>query len=112
MLLEVEGLCVNYGHIEAIRDISFTVDEGQVVTLIGANGAGKTTTLKTISGLRTVRAGRIVFDGKDITKVPAYQRVALRLSQSPEGRGVFVGMTVRENLDMGAFTRRDKQGVR
>jgi branched-chain amino acid transport system ATP-binding protein len=109
MLLEVEGLCVNYGHIEAIRDISFTVEEGQVVTLIGANGAGKTTTLKTISGLRTVRAGRIVFDGKDITKVPAYQRVALRLSQSPEGRGVFVGMTVRENLDMGAFVRKDRK---
>jgi branched-chain amino acid transport system ATP-binding protein len=109
MLLEVEGLCVNYGHIEAIRDISFTVDEGQVVTLIGANGAGKTTTLKTISGLRTVRAGRIVFEGKDITKVPAYERVALRLSQSPEGRGVFVGMTVRENLDMGAFVRKDRK---
>ena len=111
MLLEVEGLCVNYGHIEAIRDISFTVDEGQVVTLIGANGAGKTTTLKTISGLRTVRAGRIVFDGKDITKVPAYQRVALRLSQSPEGRGVFVGMTVRENLDMGGFVRADRKSA-
>ncbi len=109
MLLEVEGLCVNYGHIEAIRDISFTVDEGQVVTLIGANGAGKTTTLKTISGLRPVRAGRIVFEGQDITKVPAYQRVALRLSQSPEGRGVFVGMTVRENLDMGAFVRKDRK---
>src|SRR5690349_4913123 len=111
MLLEVEGLCVNYGHIEAIRDISFTVDEGQVVTLIGANGAGKTTTLKTISGLRTVRAGRIIFDGQDITKVPAYQRVALRLSQSPEGRGVFVGMTVRENLDMGGFVRSDRKSA-
>ncbi len=109
MLLEVEGLCVNYGHIEAIRDISFTVEEGQVVTLIGANGAGKTTTLKTISGLRTVRAGSIKFEGRDITKVPAYERVALRLSQSPEGRGVFVGMTVRENLDMGAFVRKDRK---
>jgi branched-chain amino acid transport system ATP-binding protein len=111
MLLEVEGLCVNYGHIEAIRDITFSVEEGQVVTLIGANGAGKTTTLKTISGLRTVRAGRIVFDGQDITKVPAYQRVALRLSQSPEGRGVFVGMTVRENLDMGGFVRSDRKSA-
>ena len=111
MLLEVEGLCVNYGHIEAIRDISFTVEEGQVVTLIGANGAGKTTTLKTLSGLRTVRAGRIAFDGKDITKSAPYQRVAMRISQSPEGRGVFVGMTVRENLDMGAFVRKDRKSA-
>ncbi len=109
MLLEVDGLCVNYGHIEAIRDISFTVDEGQVVTLIGANGAGKTTTLKTISGLRALRAGRIVFEGRDITRLPAYERVVLRLSQSPEGRGVFVGMTVRENLDMGGFVRKDRK---
>jgi branched-chain amino acid transport system ATP-binding protein len=109
MLLDVDGLCVNYGHIEAIRDISFTVDEGQVVTLIGANGAGKTTTLKTISGLRAVRAGRIVFEGRDITRVPAYERVVLRLSQAPEGRGVFVGMTVRENLDMGGFVRKDRK---
>ncbi len=109
MLLEVEGLCVNYGHIEAIRDITFTVDEGQVVALIGANGAGKTTTLKTISGLHSVRAGRIVFDGQDIEKLPAYERVALRISQSPEGRGVFVGMTVRENLEMGAYVRKDRK---
>jgi branched-chain amino acid transport system ATP-binding protein len=107
MLLEVEGLCVNYGHIEAIRDISFGVEEGTITTLIGANGAGKTTTLKTISGLRPVRAGRIVFDGQDITNLPPYERVKLGLSQSPEGRGCFPGMTVRENLDMGAFVRRD-----
>jgi len=106
-LLEVEGLCVNYGHIEAIRDISFSVEDGSVVTLIGANGAGKTTTLKTISGLRAVRAGKIVFDGKDITKLPPYERVKLGLSQSPEGRGCFPGMTVRENLDMGAYVRKD-----
>ena len=106
-LLEVEGLCVNYGHIEAIRDISFSVERGTITTLIGANGAGKTTTLKTISGLRTVRAGKIIFDGKDITNLPPYERVKLGLSQSPEGRGVFPGMTVRENLDMGAFVRTD-----
>jgi len=106
-LLEVEGLCVNYGHIEAIRDISFSVEQGTITTLIGANGAGKTTTLKTISGLRSVRAGKIVFDGKDITNLPPYERVKLGLSQSPEGRGVFPGMTVRENLDMGAFVRKD-----
>ncbi len=109
MLLEVEGLCVNYGHIEAIRDISFGVEEGTITTLIGANGAGKTTTLKTISGLRKVRAGRIILDGKDITNVPAYERVTLGLSQSPEGRGVFPGMTVRENLDMGAYARKDRK---
>ena len=106
-LLEVEGLCVNYGHIEAIRDISFSVEQGTITTLIGANGAGKTTTLKTISGLRSVRAGKITFDGKDITNLPPYERVKLGLSQSPEGRGVFPGMTVRENLDMGAFVRKD-----
>jgi branched-chain amino acid transport system ATP-binding protein len=109
MLLEVEGLCVNYGHIEAIRDISFGVREGSVTTLIGANGAGKSTTLKTVSGLRKVRAGSIKFDGKDITALPAYDRVALGISQSPEGRRCFVGMTVRENLDMGAFARTDRK---
>ena len=106
-LLEVEGLSVNYGHIEAIRDISFSVEQGSIVTLIGANGAGKTTTLKTISGLHPVRAGKITFDGKDITTLPPYERVKLGLSQSPEGRGVFPGMTVRENLDMGAYVRKD-----
>ncbi len=109
MLLEVDGLCVNYGNIEAIRDISFGVPEGSITTLIGANGAGKTTTLKTISGLRKVRAGRIVFNGTDITTLPPYERVRLGISQSPEGRGVFVGMTVRENLDMGAFARKDRK---
>ncbi|GAA4107977.1 ABC transporter ATP-binding protein [Nocardioides fonticola] len=108
MLLEVEGLCVNYGHIEAIRDVTFSVEEGTVVTLIGANGAGKTTTMKTLSGLRKVRAGRVMFDGKDITHLPPYERVKLGLSQSPEGRGIFPGMTVRENLDMGAYVRSDK----
>ena len=109
MLLEVEGLCVNYGHIEAIRDISFGVEEGSVATLIGANGAGKTTTLKTVSGLRKVRAGTIKFDGKDITGIAPYDRVKLGISQSPEGRGCFPGMTVRENLDMGAYTRTDRK---
>ena len=109
MLLEVEGLCVNYGQIEAIRDISFGVEEGTLATLIGANGAGKTTTLKTISGLRKVRAGRVLFDGKDISLVPPYERVQLGISQSPEGRGCFPGMTVRENLDMGAYVRKDRK---
>ena len=109
MLLTVEGLCVNYGRIEALRDISFEVEEGTVVTLVGANGAGKTTTLKAVSGLRTVRAGRVVFDGKDITAVAPHKRVDLGISQAPEGRGIFPGMTVRENLEMGAYVRKDRK---
>ncbi|WP_426244256.1 ABC transporter ATP-binding protein [Nocardioides sp. LHG3406-4] len=108
MLLEVEGLCVNYGHIEAIRDITFDVEEGSITTLIGANGAGKTTTLKTLSGLRKVREGTVRFDGKDITSLPPHERVSLGISQSPEGRGIFVGMTVRDNLEMGAYVRKDR----
>jgi branched-chain amino acid transport system ATP-binding protein len=111
MLLEVQGLCVNYGRIEAIREISFGVPEGSVVTLIGANGAGKTTTMKTVSGLRPVRAGRIVFEGQDITHVPAHKRVELGITQSPEGRGCFPGMTVLENLEMGAYTRKDRKAT-
>ena len=111
MLLEVEGLCVNYGRIEAIREISFGVPENSVVTLIGANGAGKTTTMKTVSGLRPVRAGRVVFDGQDITAMPAHKRVGLGITQSPEGRGVFPGMTVLENLEMGAYTRKDRKAT-
>ena len=86
MLLEVDGLCVNYGHIEAIRDISFSVEEGTVTSLIGANGAGKTTTLKTLSGLRKVRAGTVRFDGKDITHAPPYERVTDRRSRRPQRR--------------------------
>jgi branched-chain amino acid transport system ATP-binding protein len=111
MLLEVEGLCVNYGRIEAIRDISFGVPEGSVVTLIGANGAGKTTTMKTVSGLRPVRAGRVVFEGEDITHMPAHKRVERGITQSPEGRGCFPGMTVLENLEMGAYTRKDRKAT-
>ena len=111
MLLETEGLCVNYGRIEAIRDITFGVEEGSIATLIGANGAGKSTTLKTISGLRKVRAGTVVFDGQDITHMPPYERVQRGISQSPEGRGVFPGMTVRENLDMGAYARKDRKSA-
>jgi branched-chain amino acid transport system ATP-binding protein len=111
MLLEVEGLCVNYGHIEAIRDITFSVAEGTVATLIGANGAGKTTTLKTLSGLRKVRAGTVKFEGQDITSLPPYERVKRGISQSPEGRGIFPGMTVTENLDMGAYVRTDRKSA-
>src|SRR5689334_10851747 len=96
MLLEVEGLQVNYGHIEAIRGISFSVEAGTVTSLVGANGAGKTTTLKTLSGLRKVRGGTVKFDGEDITHLPPHGRVERGISQSPEGRGCFPGMTVRE----------------
>ena len=85
--------------------MSFSVEAGEVVALIGANGAGKTTTLKTISGVRPVTSGRILLDGKDISSVPAHDRVGLGISQSPEGRRIFPGMTVLENLEMGAYAR-------
>ena len=109
MLLEVRDLHVHYGRIEAIKGISFEVAEGEIVTLIGANGAGKTTTLKTVSGVRPVTSGSVMFDGKDITAMPPHERVELGLCQAPEGRGIFPGMTVLENLDMGAYTRRDRK---
>jgi branched-chain amino acid transport system ATP-binding protein len=105
MLLEVTDLQVFYGRIEAIKGISFTVGEGEVVTLIGANGAGKTTTLKTISGVRPVAGGTLRFEGQDITKMPAHKRVELGICQAPEGRGIFPGMSVLENLEMGVYAR-------
>ncbi|GAB4007418.1 ABC transporter ATP-binding protein [Nocardioides ultimimeridianus] len=107
----MNDLRVNYGHIEAIRGISFDVPEGSITALIGANGAGKTTTLKTLSGLRKVRAGTVVFDGRDITHIAPYERVKQGIGQSPEGRGCFPGMTVRENLDMGAYVRKDRAAI-
>jgi branched-chain amino acid transport system ATP-binding protein len=106
MLLEVEGVVVHYGKIAALKDVTLSVDEGEIVALIGANGAGKTTTLKTISGLRPLSAGRIVFEGADISRMPGHKRVIAGIGQAPEGRGVFPGMTVQENLLMGAFTRK------
>ena len=111
MLLEVHGLHVHYGRIEAIKGISFEVAQGEIVTLIGANGAGKTTTLKTVSGVRPVTSGSILFDGNDITAMPPHKRVEMGLCQSPEGRGIFPGMTVLENLDMGAYTRNDRKSA-
>jgi branched-chain amino acid transport system ATP-binding protein len=105
MLLELDNVHVSYGKIEAIRGISFEVDEGEIVTLIGANGAGKSTTLKTISGLRTVAQGEIRFNGQVITRMPGHKRVLAGISQAPEGRGIFPGMTVVENLHMGAYAR-------
>jgi branched-chain amino acid transport system ATP-binding protein len=109
MHLEIKDLRVHYGKIEAIKGISFHVNQGEIVTLIGANGAGKTTTLKTISGLRGVSSGSVIFDGKDISKMPAHERVSLGISQAPEGRGIFPGMTVLENLEMGKFHRKDRR---
>ena len=111
MLLEVQDLHVHYGRIEAIKGISFHVAEGEIVTLIGANGAGKTTTLKTVSGVRPVTSGSGVFVGQNITAMPPHRRVELGLCQAPEGRGIFPGMTVLENLDMGAYTRRDRKSA-
>ena len=109
MHLEVKDLHVHYGKIEAIKGVSIVVNEGEIVTLIGANGAGKTTMLKTISGLRPASSGQIIFNGQDITSVPAHKRVDLGLSQAPEGRGIFPGMTVLENLEMGKFHRHDRK---
>jgi branched-chain amino acid transport system ATP-binding protein len=105
MLLEVEAISVYYGKIAALQEVSLAVEQGEIVSLIGANGAGKTTTLKTISGLRAVSSGKVRFDGRDITRMPGHERVRLGLCQVPEGRGIFPGMTVLENLDMGAFAR-------
>jgi len=108
MLLELDDLHVHYGMVEALKGVSLTVAEGEVVALIGANGAGKTTTLKTISGVRPVSSGRILFEGRDISAVPAHRRVGLGISQSPEGRRIFPGMSVLENLEMGAYARGSK----
>ena len=109
MHLEIKDLRVHYGKIEAIKGVSVTVNQGEIVTLIGANGAGKTTILKTISGLRPVSSGSITFDGREINKVQAHQRVDLGISQVPEGRGIFPGMTVLENLEMGKFNRKNRK---
>ena len=103
MRLEIKDLHVHYSKIEAIKGISVVVNQGEIVTLIGANGAGKTTTLKTISGLRPLSSGSIIFDGEDLSKLPAHERVKRGISQAPEGRGIFPGMTVLENLEMGKY---------
>ena len=106
MLLELDDVHVFYGKIAALRGISVQVDEGEIVTLIGANGAGKSTTLKTISGLRSVVRGEVRFAGQDITKMPGHKRVLAGIGQAPEGRGVFPGMTVEDNIYMGAYARK------
>lgn len=104
-LLEVKDMTVAYGRIEAIHSISLTVDQGELVTLIGANGAGKTTTMRAISGVHPLAGGAILFDGQDVTKMKPHLRVHAGIIQAPEGRGVFAGMTVMENLEMGCFAR-------
>ncbi|EFL26950.1 branched-chain amino acid ABC transporter, ATP-binding protein [Streptomyces himastatinicus ATCC 53653] len=110
-LLEVEDLRVAYGKIEAVKGISFSVEAGQVVTLIGTNGAGKTTTLRTLSGLLTPLGGAIRFNGKPLSGVPAHKIVALGLAHSPEGRHIFPRLTIAENLQLGAFLRKDADGI-
>jgi branched-chain amino acid transport system ATP-binding protein len=111
-LLELEDVRVRYGGIEAVKGVSIRVDEGEVVTLIGGNGAGKSTTLKAISGIKRPSSGEIRFEGERIDNLSAHEIVQMGISQAPEGRRIFGGMTVRENLEMGAYGRRDGKGVR
>ena len=110
-MLNIQGINVYYGAIHAIKGISLTVNQGEIVTLIGANGAGKSTTLRTISGLLKPKTGSITFQGQDIAGTPAHKIVGLGISQVPEGRRIFTELTVMENLDLGAFIRKDKDGI-
>ncbi|MFF4451785.1 ABC transporter ATP-binding protein [Streptomyces goshikiensis] len=110
-LLKVEDLKVAYGKIEAVKGISFEVNEGEIVCLVGTNGAGKTTTLRTLSGLLKPAGGTITFDGKPLAQVPAHKIVSLGLAHSPEGRHIFPRLTITENLQLGAFLRTDKEGI-
>jgi branched-chain amino acid transport system ATP-binding protein len=111
-LLSVTGLSVNYGHIEAVRELDLSLAAGQISTLVGANGAGKSTTLLALSGLVPKAAGRVVFDGHDVTALPAHQLVAAGMVQVAEGRATLTTLTVRENLELGAYTRRDGAAAR
>ena len=108
-MLEVKDLQVYYGVIQALKGISFHVEQGEVIALIGANGAGKTTTLQTLTGIIPAKAGSIMFGGKDLTKTPAHKIVEMGMAHVPEGRRVFSDMSVYENLLMGAYTRKDKK---
>ncbi len=110
-LLEIENLEVNYGMIKALKGVSFEVNKGEIIALIGANGAGKTTTLHAISGILPSASGKIIYNGQNITKTPAHKIVKLGISQVPEGRRVFSQLSVFENLLMGAYTRRDKSEI-
>ena len=110
-MLKVTDLIVNYGVIQAIKGVSFEVNEGEIIALIGANGAGKTTILQTVTGLISPKSGKIEFEGKEITKTPAHKIVTLGMAHVPEGRRVFADLTVYENLIMGAYTRKDKNEI-
>jgi branched-chain amino acid transport system ATP-binding protein len=110
-MLEVKDIQVYYGMIQAIKGVSFHVDEGEVVALIGANGAGKTTILHTVSGLLTPKSGSVLFEGQDITKIPGHRIVSMGMAHVPEGRRVFAQLTVLQNLKMGAYTRKDKEEI-
>lgn len=110
-MLEIKDLEVNYGVIKAIKGISFEVNQGEVIALVGANGAGKTTILHTISGLIPARKGSILFEGQELTKTPAHQIVSMGMAHVPEGRRIFQQLTVMENLKLGAFTRKDKDEI-
>ena len=110
-MLEVKDLEVYYGMIQAIKGISFEVNKGEVIALIGANGAGKTTTLHTITGLLSPKEGKVLFEGKDITKIPAHKIVSMGMAHVPEGRRVFAELSVYENLKLGAYTRKDKDEI-
>ena len=110
-MLEVKDLVVNYGVIQALKGISFEVEKGEVIALIGANGAGKTTTLQTISGMLTPKSGSVTLEGVDITKIPGHKIVSMGMAHVPEGRRVFAELSVLENLKMGAYTRKDKAEI-
>src|SRR5918997_271668 len=111
-LLEIENMHSYYGHIHALQGISLTVEEGEVVTLIGSNGAGKTTTLRSIHGILPPREGKVIFDGEEIQGTPAHDMIGKGIAQSPEGRKIFSRMTVLENLEMGAYHRNDSSEIR
>ncbi len=110
-MLEIKDLEVYYGMIQALKGISFEVNEGEVIALIGANGAGKTTTLHAVTGLLPVKAGEIIFDGKNVTKTPGHKIVSMGMAHVPEGRRVFAELSVYQNLKMGAYTRKDKEEI-
>ncbi|OGF18190.1 MAG: ABC transporter ATP-binding protein [Candidatus Eisenbacteria bacterium RBG_16_71_46] len=111
-MLEVEDLDVYYGAVHALKGVSVRAEAGEIVTLIGANGAGKTTLLRSISGLIPARSGRVTFEGRDITRMPPHEIVGLGVSQSPEGRMVFANLSVADNLELGAYRRRDRAAIR
>jgi branched-chain amino acid transport system ATP-binding protein len=111
MLLQVEALEVYYGAVHALKSFALRAEPGEIVTLIGANGAGKTTLLRTISGLVRARSGRVLFEGRDISRLPPHDVVGLGISQAPEGRMVFANLTVEDNLELGAYRRKDRAGI-